>query len=487
MKDRLGSIIYVGKAKSLKKRLSQYFMPSRKTTADIKTRALIDSIYDFDVYEVRNEAESLILETKLIKDYRPRYNVLMRDDKRFYQVRVQLNDPYPQLVLTRLKKNDGAQYFGPFVHGDAIKATIEWLNKEFQLVTKTPQVPRQLNHEEEEVDSEEKRAAYRSRINEVCDLLSGKGKRARLKSLEEEMQKAAANLQFEKAAKLRDVYQNLEKVLNPARQFSRGKGVPTTVKPVEDLQELGEYLGMEVAPKVMECFDISNVSDTHIVASMIRFVDGVPDNKSYRRYRIKSTQGQDDFASMAEVVRRRYRHIVEKNWETVPEVSESQEDMISTLRRLGKQGKLPILFPDLIIVDGGKGQLSAACEQLQLLGLHNVAIVGLAKQREEIFFPNESEPLLIPHDRGALKLMQRIRDEAHRFANNYNELLLRKRIQESALDDCPGMNKTRKKALFKKYGTVAKMKNATVDELQSLESIGPKSAESIWNWLHQAH
>lgn len=484
MKDRLGSIIYVGKAKSLKKRLSSYFMPSRKTTADLKTRALIDSIYDFDVYEVRNEPEALILETKLIKDYRPRYNILMRDDKRFLMVKIQLKDTYPKLILTRLKKHDGALYFGPFVHSDAITATIEWLNKEFKLKTKTPKVPQQLNHDEEEADSEAKRTDYRKRIDEVCDLLNGKAKRSRLASIKEEMEKAAAKLQFERAAKLRNVYQNLEKVLNPARQFSRGiSTISSTVNPIADLEQLAHYLKLSSPPQIMECFDISNISSTHIVASMVRFVDGVADNNSYRRYRIKSVEQQDDFASMAEVVRRRYRHIVEKNWSSVPEVAESQQDLVTTLRRLGKEQKLPIQLPDLIIVDGGKGQLSAAYTELQQLGLHNIDIVGLAKQREEIFFPNTSEPVLIPHDKGALKLMQRIRDEAHRFANNYNELLLRKRIKESLIDDCPGMNANRKKSLFKTYGSIKNMKLASLEDLQKIPGIGKKTALSLRNFL----
>jgi excinuclease ABC subunit C len=487
MKDRLGSIIYVGKAKSLKKRLGSYFTPSRKTTSDLKTRALIDSIYDFDVHEVRNEAEALILETKLIKDYRPRYNILMRDDKRFLIVRVQMKDPYPTLILTRIRKNDGAYYFGPFVHANALHATIEWLNKKFELKTRSPQVPRQLNHEEEEADSQEVREAYRARVQAACDLLSGKGKRSMLQSIKEEMQQAAAQLHFEKAAKLRNVFQNLEIVLNPARQFSkRGKGiVPSTINIEEDLADLGRHLNIGYPPKVMECFDISNISSTHIVASMVRFIDGKPDNQSYRRYRIKSVEGQDDFASMAEVVRRRYRHIVEKNWKDVPAVAESQEDIVSTLRRLGNEGKLPVMLPDLVIVDGGKGQLTAAMKQMAQLGLQQVPLVGLAKQREEIFFPNQSEPLLIPHHEGALKLMQRIRDEAHRFANNFNELLLRRRIRESMLDDCPGMNKSRKTHLFKKYDSIAAMKRASPEALQEIPGIGKKTAEQIVEFLQQ--
>jgi len=495
MKDRLGSIIYVGKAKDLKKRLGNYFTPSRRHTADLKTRALIDSIWDFDTHEVRNEQEAIILETKLIKQYRPRYNVMMRDDKRFYMVRVQLKDPYPRFTLTRLKKDDGAQYFGPFVHSVAIKETVEWINRQFGLRTCRPRVPGEQEYKHCHADvirncsapcvGKVSQEEYRARVDEVCELLSGKGRRQKLASLKDEMALAAEKLQFEKAAKLRDIYQNLEKVLSPTRQFSRGKGVPSMVKPVEDLEELGEFLGLPEPPLVMECFDISNVSSTHIVASMVRFVEGVPDNQSYRRYRITTVEGQDDFASMAEVVRRRYRHILQYNADKVPELTDTQEDVVTALRRLGKEQKLPLLLPNLIIVDGGKGQLSSAFKELCALGLGEVPLVGLAKQREEIFFPGESDPLCIPHDRGALKLMQRIRDEAHRFANNYNELLLRRRMRESALDDCPGMNKTRKEALFRKYGSIGKMRNATVEELEAISGIGKKSALLIQDWLQQ--
>ena len=494
MRDRLGGIIYVGKARDLKKRVGNYFMPSRKMRADRKTRALIDSIEDFDIQIVRNEQEALILESKLIKQYRPRYNVSLRDDKRFYMVKVQLKDPLPRFMLTRLKKDDGARYFGPFVHSVAIKATLEWINREFGLRTCRPRLPSENEYRHCHADvirscsapcvgkiSEED---YRSRVMEAVTLLEGKGRKDRLQGLREQMQQASEKLQFEKAARLRDIIDNLEKTLSPTRSFVRSGGaVPSTVKPSEDLAELREALSLPDQLNIMECFDISNVSSNHIVASMVRFVNGSPENKSYRRYRIKTVQGQDDFASMAEVVRRRYSRILLEN--SISDLEGSQEQPLEALRRLAREGKSPLLIPDLVIVDGGKGQLSMAVRELQRLGLHDLPVIGLAKQREEIFRPGISEPLLLSHDSGALKLMQRMRDEAHRFANNYNELLLRRRVRESLLDDCPAISAKRKEALLRRFGSVKRIRNADAKELESVPGVGKKSAQEIHLWLQQ--
>jgi len=492
MKDRLGSIIYVGKAKDIRNRLRSYFMPSGKKRADRKTRALIDSICDFETHEVRNEQEALLLEGKLIKQYRPRYNISLRDDKRFLLAKVNLEDPWPKFSTTRLKKGDGARYFGPFAHSGALRATVAWLNKEFGLRSCRPRNPGELDYKHCNADiirncmapcvGKVSREEYLANIEQACDLLSGKGKRERLKSLREEMEGAAAKQDYEKAARLRDVIVNIERALSPTRQFTRGRGVPTTVKPTEDLAELGEWIGLSGPPTVMECFDISNISNTHNVASMVRFRDGLPDNQNYRRYRIKTVEGQDDFASMAEVVRRRYGRILKENLEANPDV-DSQEPAVDVLRRLAAEGKSPITLPDLVIVDGGKGQLSSAVAELQRLGLHGLPIVGLAKQREEIFQPGESDPIMIPHDLGALKLMQRIRDEAHRFANGYNELLVRKRVKESILDDCPGVSPAKKKLLLKRFGSVKRLKTATAEEIAEIPGVSAKFAETVLDFL----
>jgi excinuclease ABC subunit C len=496
MKDRLGSIIYVGKARDLKKRLSSYFMASRKHRADVKTRALIDSIWDFEIHEVRNEQEALLLECKLIKDYRPRYNVSLRDDKRFLLVKVKLADPWPKFQTTRLRKDDGARYFGPFAHSGALHATLEWLNREFGLRSCRPLVPGEADYRHCHADVIRNCAApcvgrisaedYRARVEEACDFLSGKGRRGLLERLRGDMEAASAINDFERAAQLRDIMQNLEKTLSPTRQFTRGRGLPSTIKPLDDLAELGEELGLAGPPTVMECFDISNISSTHIVASMVRFTNGLPDNGNYRRYRIRTVAGQDDFASMAEVVRRRYTRILKENMAVDPDAAvESQEDVLDALRRLQREGRATIHVPDLIIVDGGKGQLGMAVRELQRMGLYDVPIVGLAKQREEVFVPGRSEPILIPHDRGALKLLQRIRDEAHRFANGYNELLLRKRMKESLLDDCPGVSPQRKKSLLTRFGSVARLRKASVEEVAAIPGISAKSAADILAWINR--
>ena len=496
MKDRLGLVIYVGKALDLKRRVSSYFMPSQKMRANVKIRALIDSIHDFEFHTVRNEEESLVLESKLIKDYLPRYNSALRDDKRFYFVKIRLADPWPRFATTRMKKEDGCRYFGPFPHSNALLGTLEWLNRSFGLRACRAHQPGETDYKHCNADIIRNcsapcivritREAYLSKIDDACRLLDGKGKREIFDSLREEMTAAAEQLDFEKAAKLRDILQNLEKTLRPSRQFSRGLGIQTTVQPSEDLAELGERLHLPGPPHIMECFDISNVSSNHIVASMVRFTDGKPDNKNYRRYRIRTVEGQDDYASMAEVIRRRYSRILMENHAANPDAEFSQETPTDAQRRLAREGKAKIILPDLVIVDGGKGQLGMAVRELQALGLHDLPVVGLAKQHEEIFVPGRSESIRIPHDRGALKLLQRIRDEAHRFANGYNSLLYRRRMKESLLDDCPGVSPNKKRLLLEKFGSVARLKKAEAADVAKLPGITEKAAFEILNFLNNA-
>ena len=495
MLDRLGSVIYVGKARDLRKRLASYFMPSRKQQADLKTRALLDAIWDFEIHLLRNEQEALLLEGKLIKQYRPRYNVSFRDDKRFLLAKINPADLWPRFVLTRLRKDDGARYFGPFAHSGALRGTIAWLNKEFGLRSCRAREPGEKDYKHCSADvirnctapciGKITREAYLEQVDQASALLEGKGRRGRLKSLQEEMEKASTRMDFERAGRLRDIVQNLERTLKPTRQFSRGRGVPTTVKPLDDLTELADLLQLPAPPTTMECFDISNVSSNHNVASMVRFVDGVPDNQNYRRYRIRTVEGQDDFASMAEVIRRRYAHILKEGATVNSDAGDSQEGVVETMRRLAQEGRAPITLPDLVIVDGGKGQLSSATGELQRLGLHELPIIGLAKKREEIFRPGESDPLILSHDTGALKLLQRIRDEAHRCANNYNELLLRKRMKESRLDDCPGVSPKRKAALLSKFGSVDRIRRRSAEEIAELPGISVRSAEAMLQWLNR--
>lgn len=506
MRDRLHRVIYVGKARDLRKRLSSYFMPSRARKADIKTRALIESIWDFETHEVRTDTEALLLEGKLIKEFRPKYNISFRDDKRFLMVKVQMADPFPRFIFTRMKKDDGARYFGPFVHSNALRTTLNWMNREFGLRVCRPMRPDENDYKHCNNDIIKKCSApcigrvseeeYRIRIGQACDFLDGKSK-GLLTRLEEEMQKAAVRLDFERAAELRDMIEDFKTTLTPNRSFERGARarVMSTLDPMSDVTELQEILGLDRPPLVMECFDIANIGLAHCVASMVRFKNGVPDNANYRRYRIRIVSGQNDFAAMSEVVRRRYMRVLleaKAEGEGMKDEDESQENALEIMRRLEKTGRKTededtstkfVTLPDLVIVDGGKGQLSSATAELQRLGLHDLPIIGLAKEHEEIYRPDRAESIIIPHDRGALKLLQRIRDEAHRWANGYHQLLLKRRMAESILDDCPNISKTRKAALLREFGSLARLRHASVEKIARVPGFGKGLAEELVKFL----
>jgi excinuclease ABC subunit C len=511
-RDRFGRVIYVGKARDLRKRLSNYFMASRNQRADLKTRALLDAIYDFDWHLVGSEPEAMLLEGRLIKEYRPRYNISFRDDKRFLLVKVDEREDWPRFRLTRFKApDDGCRYFGPFAHAGALRQTLAFMRKKFGVLTfgrgspnerelksSTYQVPMKLADTTVE--------QYKGRVAVACEFLDGQSKEL-LGVLEDEMKAAAAKLDFERAAELRNMLDDLRKTTKPMVRYTTTMRhrlkLPGAIDPAADLAALGEALGLQGPPRRMECFDISNISTTHVVASMVCFIDGRSANHLYRRYRIRTVDGQDDFASMAEVVRRRYSRVLREvavaatkipdverddgmHVEYSPEIS--QERLRDAVRRVEDEDADPSLprLPDLIIVDGGKGQLSSACRELQQLGLYDdVPIIGLAKEFEEIYRPGRPMPLILPHESGALKLLQRIRDEAHRWANGYHQLLMKRRISESVLDDCPGVSDARKQALIRKFGSVSRLRRAEVDEIAKVAGIGPKLAQTISTYLRR--
>jgi excinuclease ABC subunit C len=511
MRDRFNRVIYVGKARDLRKRVSSYFLPSKVAQADLKTRAMLDAVWDFETHTVRSDAESLLLEGKLIKEYRPRYNVSFRDDKRFLLVKIDMSEEWPRFRLARFKKDDSARYFGPYAHSGALRQTLNFMRKKFGVLTfgrgspterelksSTYQVPMRLS----EISAEQ----YRERIAQACEFLEGHS-RELIAALEAEMRRAAEKMDFEKATELRNMIEDLRATTKPMRRFTRGS-LPNAIDPMADVRALADALQLPRAPRAMECFDISNISTTHIVASMVCFRNGVPDKDNYRRYRVRTVEGQDDFASMAEVIRRRYSRILLEAREANPDAAEfSQENPTDALVRCratasvahrpgSKRGACPAIskidnpqsyvrLPDLIIVDGGKGQLSAACRELQRLGLHDLPIIGLAKEHEEIYRPGRALPLQLPMDSGALRLLQRIRDEAHRFANAYHQLLMKKRVGESILDDCPGVSQNRKNLLLRRFGSVNRLRKATVDQIAATEGIGRKLAEEVHRFLER--
>ncbi len=467
MKDRLGRIIYVGKAKSLKKRVSSYFQSGRARALrhQPKIRTLIEMIADFDTIEVKSEPEALLLEGKLIKQWRPRYNTDFTDDKRFLLVRLNLDEELPRFALTRFRKDDRSRYFGPFAHSGLLRRTLASMRKQFGVLLGDTRpvklgagryrlyddVRAELYGWPNEVDA----AEYRARVDQACDFLEGKS-REWLQALREEMQARAAQQEFEKAAELRDVVLALERTLAKTRKFTRDL---TRLRPDEEaLRALQEALGLESLPEHMECFDISHISGTFVVASMVHFTHGRPDKDEYRRFSIKSFIGNDDFRAMEEVVGRRYRRLLAEKK----------------------------LFPDLVVIDGGRGQVAAALKAFVALDAPPPAMIGLAKKQETIIFPDARAPLNLPLGHPGLNLLQRLRDEAHRFANTYNADLRSRKIRESILDDFAGLGAKRKAALLDHFGSIEKLRAASADQIAEVAGFGPKLAAEVHAFLAAA-
>ncbi|MEX2382239.1 MAG: excinuclease ABC subunit UvrC [Opitutales bacterium] len=464
MKDRLGRIIYVGKAKSLKKRVSTYFQSSRRFILQPKIRALVDVIADFDVLEVKSETEALLLEGKLIKEWKPRYNTEFTDDKRFLILRVDLGAEIPRFRLTRLRKEDGSRYFGPFAHSGPLRRTLSELRKKFGVLL-ADVIPQKLPDGTYRLYNDVRSelfgfpnivtpAEYRERVEKACEFLEGRT-REWLADLRVEMMEVAEKQQFEKAAQLRDVVFALEKTLIKSRKFTRDPLVPDSRLPA--MEALQKELGLPNLPARIECFDISHISGTFVVASMVSFAEGRPDKNTYRRFKIKSFIGNDDYRAMEEVVGRRYR-------------------------RMAEEGRP---FPDLIVIDGGKGQVRAALKAFLILDLTPPPLIGLAKREETILFPDEREPLNLPDRDPGLRLLQRVRDEAHRFANTFNADLRSRLLRESILDDFPGLGKVRRATLLEHFRSIDRLRQASPEEIAEVRGIGPRMAKELHEFLQK--
>jgi excinuclease ABC subunit C len=461
MRDRNGRIIYVGKAASLRNRVRHYFQVATRRSADPKLRSLIHSIADFEFLVLRSEADAILTEGRMIKEYRPRYNAHFKDDKRFLMLKVRWRDPFPRFEVCRIRKQDGATYFGPFANSWATRATLEFVEKRFGIRQCTPLVPGPEDYRHCHNDIIRQCAApcvakvtpeaYRARVEEACAFLRGERTDV-LRDLAEDMEAAAKALDFEKAAALRDLLRMIRHVVK-----ERAKGTKDLDLQREDaaagVLELQKALGLAKAPSVIECFDISNISGTHAVAGMVCAVGGIPQRQRYRHFRIKTVQGSDDPASMAEVIRRRYtRELAEGN---------------------------PL--PDLVLVDGGVTQLKAARAELARLGCADLPSAGLAKRFEELYVSDRlsDAPIRLPADAAALRVVQRLRDEAHRFALTHHRLLRGQRIRESLLDDVPGIGGKRKQILLSHFGSVQRLRHAREQDIAAVKGIGPVMAAAI--------
>ena len=542
MRDRFGTVIYTGKARDLRKRVSQYFQPSRRLGWDLKFRALVEAIHDSDFHPVRSEPEALLLESKLIKELHPRYNVSFRDDKRFLLLKLNLNDPIPRFTLTRLKQDDGARYFGPFPNSGALRSTLALVRRQYHLRGCRPLTPGERDYKHclyahlkyctAPCIGNVTREQYLEQVKAACDFLEGQCQEMQ-ERLTEEMKKAAGAQDYERAAQLRDLLADLQRTTRKTEKFERVPySLPLAIDPEKDLAELAEMLALPGPPQRIEGFDISNISGTFAVASLVSFRHGRPDRANYRRFKIKTVEGQDDFACVAEVVRRRYTRVLnesgvlslkskaegaesgvqgpqstvhssqfradkqaasDEGGQAVPEEVQKLVDETSAAVRRGlpvkradswaSSRRAPASLPDLILIDGGRGQLNAACGELEKLGLAHIPIIGLAKEFEEIYQPGEKEPLRLPQESGALKLLQRVRDESHRLANTYNATLRLRKISESILDEFPNIGQRRKAALLKKFGSVQRLRTASVEQIMEVPGFGGKAAAELKAFL----
>ncbi|MCC6232645.1 MAG: excinuclease ABC subunit UvrC [Verrucomicrobiales bacterium] len=537
-KDRFGRVIYVGKARDLRKRVSTYFQPSRRSGWDLKFNALVEAIYDFDWHVVRSEAEALLLESKLVKEFQPRFNIDLRDDKRFLLLKVSLQDPIPRFTLTRLRQEDGCLYFGPFAHSGSVRRTLTVLRRRFNLRGCRPLHPTESDYKHclygnlkyctAPCVGNVTREQYLAQVRAACDFLEGQADEM-ITEFEGEMKRAAAALDFEKAAQLRDAIADLKRTTQKTEKFERiPYKLPVAINPEADLRELGRVLGLTEPPARIEGFDISNISGTFMVSSMVSFWHGRPDRSQYRRFKMKSVTQQDDFACMAETVRRRYARLLREIHEPASvrptsadpdggeagpaELQRAVDDLSGAFHErpvkydtdaaamsvastsssadspelaapwVPKPGTKPRL-PDLILIDGGKGQLNAALAELSRLGLTKVPVIGLAKEFEEIHRPGEKDPLRLGLDSPAVKLLQRVRDEAHRFANTFNAQLRLRKISESLLDEFPGIGETRKQALLRRFGSVQRLKLATIEQIAEVPGFGGSMAVRLHEFL----
>jgi excinuclease ABC subunit C len=477
-KDKTGKIIYIGKAANLRNRVRQYFQKSR--TRDPKTDALVAEITDIDWTELDSEADALFIEAELVKRYLPPYNILLRDDKSLLYVRVDYKNDYPTVTTVRRPLDDNAEYFGPYISGFAVKKALRCLRRAFPYATARPVNQKRANlhyHLGLDPGLEDGRtslADYRSNLRKLMQYL--KGERVALtRSIEREMKVAAKAKDFEKAAVLRNQLRALESLTH---QTIFGDREIMDASRDQGLVELASLLGLKQPPRRIEGFDISHMQGVDNAASMVVFASGLPDKAAYRKFKMRLL-GNDDFAHMHETICRRLREDNRRKWG----------------------------IADLMLIDGGRGQLSAALEARREAS-QTIPMIGLAKRQEEIVIhkmdslpgtdweavikqankinayvgqTNDFISIELPKDSHAVKLLQRIRDESHRFAVSYHSTLKRGRQTASLLDEVPGIGPLTRKRLIRHFGSAKAVLAAPPSEIQQL--LGPKKGAQLSGYL----
>ncbi|MBI4437133.1 MAG: excinuclease ABC subunit UvrC [Candidatus Omnitrophica bacterium] len=442
MKGKGGEILYVGKAASLRKRVLSYFQVSRSHPS--KIALLLEQVREVDTLVTRSEAEALFYEASLIKTHRPKYNVALRDDKTYPWVKL-THEEFPRIFITRRKAEDGSLYFGPYTDAKLLRSALASMRRNFPLrncrkFPKKPCLDYYIGQCLAPCVGYIDRVAYGNIVEEAKLFLEGK-RQELLRSLSQKMQEFSHEKRFEEAAKVRDEIEALSGVASRDQRSGW----------LEQLSELREVLRLEAIPHRIEAFDISNIFGTSACGSMVSFVDGIPYKDGYRRFRIKEVRGIDDYQMMREVVRRRYRRVKREHLEA----------------------------PDLLLIDGGRGHLSAASGVLRELGLGKLAMVGIAKRHEWIYQMGRSDPIILPKTSKALHLIQRIRDEAHRFAIGYHHLLRERSQEESILTEIPGLGPRKRQELLCHFKSLEELKKTSRQKLMEVRGITEKLAERI--------
>ncbi|UCB56807.1 MAG: excinuclease ABC subunit UvrC [Candidatus Omnitrophota bacterium] len=442
MKDKPGRILYVGKASSLKRRVSSYF---QKPQAG-KTRVLLSRTKDIEYIQTSSSAQALLLENSLIKKHRPYYNAALKDDKSYPYVKVDTPRAWGAVTITRGKKEKGAKYYGPYTSVKLLKSAIKTLRAVFPFrscrrLPKKPCLYFQLKLCPGMCIKKIDKKVYRENLRQLGLFLEGKHKEL-ISQLTDKMQKAAKRESFEEAAMLRDRITSLSEIITQTKETGQQ----------ELIFQLQKELNLTQAPRRIEAFDVSEIAGSGTVGSMVSFLDGKPDKNNYRKFKIKTVKGIDDYAMICEVLRRRFARALKSS------------------------------LPDLIMIDGGKGHLSSARKELSALGLSKIPVIALAKRLENIYTPS-GEVLSLPRDSKVLHLLQRIRNEAHRFAISYHRKLRQKDMRASFLDKIAGIGPKKKRALLRHFKSAQAIKKASVEDLLKVKGIDRKTAERIIKYL----
>ena len=416
MKDELGHVIYVGKAKNLRNRASHYF--TKAAADDLRTADLVKLIADIEFIPADSEVDALLLEARLVKDIQPRFNVELKDNKTFPYLQIRMREEFPRVEFTRTPRSRGVRLYGPFTSAKSLRAAIQVLQRIFQFRTcgldikeANPQwrwfrpcLLHSIHQCTAPCNFRVSRADYRKQLRRLCMVLEGR-KDKLIRHLERKMAEASAKQIYETAARMRDEIAALKSL---GLRGDVDKDVQPEVFHIEPRKGsigLRKVLGLAETPRTIEGLDIAHLDGQEMVASLVSFIDGLPFKPGYRRYKIKSVEQIDDFASIREVIGRRFRNSLSGEEEQV--------------------------FPDILLIDGGKGQLNAALEVFRMLGKEPPCLISLAKQEEEIYRPGAVEPLRLSRHSAALRLLQYVRDEAHRFAQHYHHLLRRKKYNDA--------------------------------------------------------